>query len=111
MHLCLAILLILVALIAAVPTCLSDSAACTAIGQGWQSKEDDFRIINSTWIADQTLNISATLNAIPFCRIYGSMSYAGDETLGLELWLPSRSGYTGRYASIGELQAKAVLIE
>ena len=60
-------------------------------------------LVNSTFIPKHGLNItsSSTLNAIPFCRVYGTVAYGSNETIHMETWLPDADEYNGKFLAIG----------
>ncbi|KAI1761417.1 feruloyl esterase [Hypoxylon sp. FL1150] len=61
----------------------------------------DVTILNSSHIPEKAANISGTLNAFPVCRLFGSVPYAGNNSVIFELWLPSTKKYNGRFVVVG----------
>ncbi|KAI1411947.1 feruloyl esterase [Hypoxylon sp. FL1857] len=58
-------------------------------------------ILNSSHIPQKSVNISGTLNEIPFCQLLGRIPYAGNNSVIFELWLPAAENYTGRFVVVG----------
>lgn len=61
----------------------------------------DVTILNSSYTRENAVNISGTLNAVPVCRLFGNVPYAGNNSVIFELWLPSTEKYNGRFLVVG----------
>ncbi|KAI1776253.1 feruloyl esterase [Hypoxylon cercidicola] len=62
---------------------------------------EDVTILNSSHIPEKAINISGTLNAIPVCRLFGSVPYAGNNSIIFELWLPPIEKHNERFLVVG----------
>jgi hypothetical protein len=58
-------------------------------------------ILNATYYAANSLNISNIFNDIPFCQVYGSISYGSNDSLTFTTWLPDASDYNHRFMAVG----------
>ncbi|KAI1138599.1 feruloyl esterase [Hypoxylon sp. FL0543] len=58
-------------------------------------------ILNSSHVPEKSINIDGTVNAIPLCRLFGKVPYAGNNSVIFELWLPAADSYTGRFVVVG----------
>ncbi|EKG18267.1 hypothetical protein MPH_04462 [Macrophomina phaseolina MS6] len=58
-------------------------------------------VINATFVEAHALNISGTLNALPFCRLASRLAYGSNDFLTFEVWLPDDVEYNGRFLAVG----------
>ncbi|KAI9730857.1 MAG: hypothetical protein M1834_005575 [Cirrosporium novae-zelandiae] len=58
-------------------------------------------VTNSSVVAPGEIISSGYWNNYTLCRVIGSTSYAGGNTVNWELWLPETSNYNGRYLAVG----------
>ena len=66
--------------------------------------------VNFTFITKHGLNIiSSTLNAIPFCLVYETVTYGSNETIHMEIWLPDADEYNGKFLVIGNVTSRRYL--
>lgn len=70
--------------------------------EGLQSNISGDSIINSTYISAGSLNVDGVNNAIPFCRVFSTTSYAVNDSVVWQIWLPDTLQYNGRYVSVGK---------
>ncbi|ETS87790.1 hypothetical protein PFICI_01618 [Pestalotiopsis fici W106-1] len=78
------------------------SEQCSSLTACGISFGEAVSIVNTTSIPASGLNISGTVNTIPFCRVFAEVSYANNHSVGFEVWLPEGTDYNGRFlADIG----------
>lgn len=62
-------------------------------------------LLNATYHAKNTFNVSNTFNTIHFCELHGSIPYGStskNNTLNFALWLPTEtSSYASRFLAVG----------
>ncbi|KAI2615967.1 feruloyl esterase [Hypoxylon sp. NC1633] len=54
-------------------------------------------ILNASYVPENTFNASGVFNSIPACRVFGSVPYAGQNSVVFELWLPAADTYNDRF--------------
>lgn len=98
----------LASVVGALPSALSlalrtSTPDCTSFATSVDLTEYSATILNSTYHPAQTVNVSTTFNSIPFCEIYGSISYGANnnDSLAFALWLPDASHYNNRFLAVG----------
>ncbi|KAI1376547.1 feruloyl esterase [Hypoxylon crocopeplum] len=74
---------------------------CSEFAASFQTKHTKATILNSSYIPEYTFNASDILNSIPACRIFGTVPYAGNNSVIFELWLPAAAKYNGRFLVVG----------
>ncbi|CAG9993990.1 unnamed protein product [Clonostachys byssicola] len=73
---------------------------CSSFGQSVDLSSYNATILNSTHYAAGELNESGTVNAVPFCEVYSSVSYGTNDTIIFALWLPDEQ-YSSRFMAVG----------
>ena len=76
-------------------------AQCASFAQLNDGSIDGTHLSKSEFVLAGALNILGVVNKLPFCRVTGSVTYAGNESVGIELWLPTQRDYNGRYMAVG----------
>ncbi|KAI0166939.1 feruloyl esterase [Hypoxylon sp. FL1284] len=71
----------------------------------------DISILNSTHIPEKAVNISGVLNDIPVCRLFGSVPYAGNNSVIAEIWLPLTEKHNGRFLVVGNSGMAGIINE
>ncbi|KAH8423685.1 uncharacterized protein LDX57_001442 [Aspergillus melleus] len=74
---------------------------CSHLSGVVSSQLEDVQSLHSSFVDVHGMNVSGTLNSIPFCRLQGSVAYPSNNSVNFELWLPDNETYNGRYLSGG----------
>ena len=59
-------------------------------------------LVNSTLVPEGGVEVLNVTNALAFCRVFGQVSYGGNDTLNFQLWMPDVLAYEGRFMAVGE---------
>lgn len=80
------------------------SQKCNAFTKSGITGNSSVTLINSTLVAEKSLNISNTFNDFPFCRVIAKIAYGDNntDTLNFEVWLPEPEDYNGRFMAVGK---------
>ncbi|KAL5386306.1 hypothetical protein PMIN06_001708 [Paraphaeosphaeria minitans] len=58
-------------------------------------------IVNATYHATNSFNVSETFNDIPFCEVHAQVSYGKNDSLSFLVWLPDECDYRQRFLAVG----------
>ncbi|KAK5049973.1 hypothetical protein LTR84_004092 [Exophiala bonariae] len=63
-----------------------------------------FSITNSSQVSAQSISfpsLSTLTNELPLCRVKGQVGYGLNNSIGVEVWMPSAEKWNGRYLVVG----------
>ncbi|KAF3064991.1 hypothetical protein GL218_02558 [Daldinia childiae] len=84
---------------------------CSKFVSSLQGIGDGVTILNSSYIPENTLNITEKSNAYPLCRLFGKALYPENNSVIFELWLPTAEKYNGRFLVVGNGGMAGVIAE
>ncbi|KAJ4357720.1 uncharacterized protein N0V89_002296 [Didymosphaeria variabile] len=64
-------------------------------------KQFNASVINATYHATKSFNVSATFNDIPFCELQAQISYGTGSSLSFAVWMPDEFDYQHRFLAVG----------
>ncbi|KAI2778631.1 feruloyl esterase [Daldinia loculata] len=84
---------------------------CSKFASSLQGIGDGVTILNSSYIPENTLNITNKSNVSPLCRLFGKAPYPKNNSVIFELWLPAAEKYNGRFLVVGNGGMAGVIAE
>ena len=66
-----------------------------------------FSITNSSRVSAQSVSfpaLSTLTNELPLCRVKGQVGYGLNNSIGVEVWMPSADKWNGRYLVVGRVK-------
>lgn len=94
------------AAIVLVPTAVAIAAPASASSQcatldSHSLKQFNASIVNTTYHASNSFNVSNTFNNIPFCEVQAQVAYGANNSLSFVVWLPDKCDYRKRFLAVG----------
>ncbi|KAK6951659.1 hypothetical protein Daesc_006182 [Daldinia eschscholtzii] len=87
-----------------VQDCSKFASSVRGIGNG-------VTILNSSYVPENTLNISSKFNELPLCRLFAKAPYPRNNSVIFELLLPAAEKYNGRFLAVGNGGMAGVISE
>lgn len=85
---------------AAIPAPSPSASSCSTL-TSLSLERFNASIINATYHATNSVNISNTFNNIPLCEVQAKVSYAPGDSLSFVVWLPDECDYRQRFLAVG----------